>query len=261
MTRAIASLVLAAIMSACSAGTGPSGTAGQPTPIPSSTAAPTPSAPTPSASPRPDLEVSPVLYVAWDTGFATANATFYAIAQVVVPVKNVGPAWVRLRPSASHYTITSSDGRVLATATFDSAYPSDLAPGASGYLTTEAFLNNEKASSIGAVTGDVASERIAKADAVVVTVASVKTKLSTAYHAIVTSGTATNHSSKRIDGFDVVALYFDTGGSFLGFGSLNPGVLRAGATLAFETIPVAHGLALATIAKTAALPGCYCPNQ
>lgn len=264
MIRAIASLVLAAVVAACSVDAGASGSAGLPTQAPASivdqTQLPSPtSAPEPTAVPV--LDVSSALYVAWDTGFATSAASFYAIAQVVLPVRNVGSGWLRLRPSESHYTITTSDGRVLATAAFDSTYPSDLAPGQIGYLTAEAILNNEKAASIGAVTGDATSEDIARTDAVVMTIAKVKTSYSAYYKAVITSGTVTNQSSKRVNGFDVAALYFDAQGAFLGLSSLNPGVLRARATATFETIPITHGLLLAKIARTVAVPGCYCPNQ
>jgi hypothetical protein len=264
LTRTIATVLLAAALCACTAGpkaSGPSVASAAIDPSPG----PRVSHPVPteqptdslvaSVAPVSDLKASPPLHVAWDTPWG------YAIVQVVIPVRNVGPEWVRLRSSGSSYTISAKNGRLLATAALESSYPCDLGPGETGYLASAASLVNEKAVSVFAITPDVASQRISAADAIVVTVANIKTTSYAPYESVVTSGSATNHSASRIDGFDVAALYFDASGAFVGISSLNPGILQAGETVDFNSLPETKGLGLSAVARTVAVPGCQDPIQ
>ncbi len=89
-----------------------------------SSLAPTPAAPGTSVS----LAVADPVARSWTDPFGVIGV------QVLVAVRNPGPAWARVDPASSGYVVTDPAGSTVADGRFEYALPRDLAPGTTGYL-------------------------------------------------------------------------------------------------------------------------------
>ena len=136
LSRWIARLVVALIVAACSS-TAPSRT---PVTAPASSApaaessvlsaAPSPAG-TPSASPQASdagVKVDITHEVATYQGDPSSPKLNY-----VVEVKNIGAAYADIHAPGQTYTVSTKDGRALATGTFTFMFPTRIGPGETGY--------------------------------------------------------------------------------------------------------------------------------
>lgn len=183
--------------------------------------------------------------------FQDAGST-YAEALIVVEVKNTGAGWIELLPSSSDWTIYGADDAVITTGGFVYAYPTYLAPGATGYLAEHAVVNGVRAKTFKRVetTGQYAP--VDAADAIVLMASKTKNRLDSGE--TITAGTITNKSDQDVQSAHVGAFYFDAKGKLLGFSSTNlVENLRAGKSKGFVTLGE-HAFK-GTIAKTVVLAG------
>jgi hypothetical protein len=205
-------------------------------------------------TPASGIETSDALYVLRDHAFGVSG-------EVVVPIRNIGAGWIRIRPTKSRYTIYASGGAVLYEDSFAWSYPSDLGPGDHGYLATGTTFRKGKAADVAHIGVELSFAPIDQADTVILTLANVTTKDLIAGGVnlgVITTGTVTNPSSKILLGYDIGAFYFDGDGKVLGFTTLNPGPLRAHQTIDFWTVPMAEGFDRAAIAKIEVFPASWC---
>lgn len=90
-------------------------------------------APGNSATPDPSASQPPVVIetsklITWEIGEGVSGVL------VVQQLRNVGENWVQIAPRDSDYEIKAPNGNVVAANDFRHAYPTNLAPGAVGYL-------------------------------------------------------------------------------------------------------------------------------
>jgi hypothetical protein len=255
MWRSLLSVLIIASVSACS--TSPSAI---PSVVRSSpTAAPPPTTrPSLSAEPQPNptaaIEAAASLYVLRDDEIGVSG-------EIVVPIRNVGAGWIRIRPTKTRYTISASDGAVLLEDAFAWSYPSELGPGDQGYLATQIRFNGGTAADVERIDVVLSSEPIDEADTVTLALSDLTTMDDVeggVSLGVITTGTVTNPSSKVLRGYDIGAFYFDGDGTFLGFTALNPGILRAHQTADFRTLPMAAGFDRTAIARIEVVPSSWC---
>jgi hypothetical protein len=264
MGRSLLSVLVGALLWACSSGAAPTRPpAPSQTTVPSvalsnSTATPSPNLASASVAPKPSLasgiETSGAQYTLRDHSFGVSG-------EVVVPIRNVGAGWIRVRPTKSRYTIHASGGAVLYEDSFSWSYPSDLGPGDHGYLATQTTFRTGKAANVERIDVELSFAPIDQADTVILTLAKVTTKnfvQGGVNLGVITTGTVTNPSSKILSGYDIGAFYFGGDGKVLGFTALNPGTLRANQTIDFSTLPMAEGFDRAAIAKIEVFPASWC---
>jgi hypothetical protein len=199
--------------------------------------------------------MSDALYVLGDQSFGVSG-------QAIAPIRNVSAGWIRIRPTASRYTILATNGAILFRNTFEWSYPSDLGPGDHGYLATSIQFPKGKAADVGRIVVELSFAPIDQSATVALALRNLVTRdysESGIRVGVVTSGTVTNPSSKSLRGYDVGAFYFDAKARFLGYTSLNPGPLRAHQTTKFLTLPMAaRTLRRATIARIEVFPAAVC---
>ena len=84
--------------------------------------------PNPSAS-QPPLLIDANKLITWEV--VPDEVTGVMVMQKLV---NIGTGWIQIAPRDSQYEIKAPNGNVIATGFFRRAYPTYLAPGATGYL-------------------------------------------------------------------------------------------------------------------------------
>jgi hypothetical protein len=235
-----------------------------PTAALSPTITPSPKASLSAASPTGAASVTPTLTGGIehsDPLFILRDASFGVTGEVAIPIRNVGADWVRIRATKSRYAIYAHDGTVLIDEPFTWSYPSDLGPGDHGYLATQVTFRHGKAADVDHIVVELSTKPVDKADTVTLTVADLRITDDPKVwgtDGVFTTGTVTNPTRKVLRGFDVGAFYFDARGAFLGYSSLNPGILRAHETLEFWTLPMVEGLERSAIATMEVFPASWC---
>ena len=114
-TRVLYSVVFAAMLVACQAGT---------------------ATPNPSAS-QPPLLIDENKLITWEVVPDEITGVM-----VIQPLENIGTSWIQVAPRDSTYEIKAPNGNVVATGNFRRAYPTYLAPGETGYLVDEFLEGN-----------------------------------------------------------------------------------------------------------------------
>jgi hypothetical protein len=214
---------------------------------------------TPSVTTQPSagIEAADALYILKDASFGVTG-------EIAIPIRNPGAGWVRIRAKRSRYTIYAHDGSVLDEKPFDWSYPSDLGPGDHGYLATQATFHG-KAADVDHVTVELSTEPIDEVDVVTLTLEDLTNTddpKQWGTEGVFTTGTVTNPTARILGGYDIGAFYVDSRGTFLGYSSLNPGILDAHETLRFATLPMVDGLKLSEIARFEVIGAtwCDCPS-
>jgi hypothetical protein len=210
------------------------------TPTPSRTKAPTP---IPQASPSAD-KVAEFLIPYGDD-------SYYAHADVIAEIKNIGATWIKVEAFESDYTIYDQAGDVVTTGNFSYAFPRYLAPGETGYLGADVLADGVKTDDMKRVEVNAYFNEADESEAIVLIVESSKNRAGGDFDGTTTTGKVKNTSSEDVDSFHVGAFYLDASNKPLGFSYTNLGQnLAAGQSKAFETIGSGPNVPLKSIKNT-----------
>ncbi len=254
-------LVVAAFVASCgSAATQAPTASAEPTSAASPTTAPpsaTPTAATNEVTPAPTPAASAAVDKVRDYVRACSRVTSgYAVAVIIVTVKNTGNTWVRLEPGETDYTVYDANGNVTTTRTFLYAYPKYLAPGETGYLADGAVVDGAKAAEFKRVESDGRYTKVDASDAVVLTASKIKIRKESYGNGRIATGLVTNKSSQNVEQAHAGAFFLDAKGQAIGFSSTNLiENLGAGKTKGFETVTTDCPVNWSLVKKTVVLIG------
>ena len=256
MFRSVAIVLVAMVIAACNPAT-PAGASAQGssqptsnliTPPPDAAATPEPTrtkAPTaiPQATPSADKVAEYLIPYGDDT--------YYAHADVIAEIKNIGGTWIAVEAFESDYTIYDEAGDVVTTGNFSYAFPRYLAPGETGYLATDVVADGVKTAEMKRVEVNAYFNKVDESDAIVLVVETSKNRGGDEFDGTTTTGKVKNTSPEDVDSFHVGAFYLDANSKPLGFSYTNLGQnLAAGQSKAFETISSGPNVPLGNINDT-----------
>lgn len=156
---------------------------------------------------------------------------------VVQTLENIGQSWIQVAPRDSTYEIKAPNGNVIATGNFRRAYPTYLAPGATGYLIDDFLEGNAPMENITNLTvnarfRDIPAPPERSLEATNVSIRDDRLP------GLYVTGEATNTGTQEVLSGHVGAIFFDAAGEVIGASTtdLLEHVLP-GESAAFETRP------------------------
>jgi hypothetical protein len=111
--------------------------------------------PPPPESPPTGVVTDPAFQVGEATALTWRGTLDEVRLQVIVPVRNTGPGWIRIPRASSTYEVVDEQGREVASGVFTAALPAMIGPSQTGYLIDTVSVAFVAPSGEPAVTADV----------------------------------------------------------------------------------------------------------
>ena len=209
-TRILFSVAVAALLVACQAGT---------------------ATPNPSPS-QPPLLIDVNKLITWEV--VPDEITGVMVMQKLV---NIGTSWIQVAPRDSQYEIKAPNGNVIATGNFRRAYPTYLAPGATGYLVDDFLEGDAPMENITNLTVNARFRDIPNPPQRVLEAKNLNLR-DDRLPGLYVTGEAENTGTQEVLSGHVGAIFFDSAGAMIGASTtdLLEHVLP-GDRIAFETRP------------------------